>query len=155
MNLVLKGHATFFCTFDLISTTISTTISPSFAQTERAQDKPYPDSDLTIARSSTLSETTPASHSSNTPSITMSQNSPSNSNSADAFPFNNKVNNWTALSIVGVVATVLGFIAIIIFVFWLFRRESRIRREDAQASSKQNLILHTQFGSEKVADQLY
>ena len=40
----------------------------------------------------------------------MSQNSPSNSNSADAFPFNNKVNNWTALSIVGVVATVLGFI---------------------------------------------
>jgi hypothetical protein len=73
----------------------------------------------------------------------MSQNSPSNYNSADAFPFNNEVNNWTALSIVGVVATVLGFIAIIIFVFWLFRRESRVRREDAEASSEQNLILHT------------
>jgi flagellar biosynthesis/type III secretory pathway M-ring protein FliF/YscJ len=73
----------------------------------------------------------------------MSQNSPFNANSAEAVPFNNEVNNWTAPSIVGVVATVLGFIAIILFVFWLFRRESRIRREDAEASSEQNLILHT------------
>jgi amino acid transporter len=73
----------------------------------------------------------------------MSQNSPFNSNSADAFPFNNEVNNWTALSIVGVVATVLGFIAIILFVFWLFRRESRIRRENEEASSELIRILHT------------
>jgi hypothetical protein len=46
------------------------------------------------------------------------------------FAFNNENQNqkWPALSIIGVVVTVLGFIAVVWFIFWIFRREKRLRQ---------------------------
>jgi cytoskeletal protein RodZ len=60
----------------------------------------------------------------------MSSTSTDNGNGLTSFPFNksDQNNQWPALSIIGVVVTVLAFIAVVWFLFWIFRRENRLRR---------------------------
>jgi cytoskeletal protein RodZ len=47
-----------------------------------------------------------------------------------SFSSNNENQNiqWPPLSIIGIVVTVLGFIAVTWFIFWIFRREKSQRR---------------------------
>jgi len=47
-----------------------------------------------------------------------------------AFPFNNESqsNQWPPFSIIGVVLTVLAFIAVVCFIFWIFKREKKWRQ---------------------------
>jgi cbb3-type cytochrome oxidase subunit 3 len=47
-----------------------------------------------------------------------------------SFSFNDDNQNiqWPPLSIIGIVVTVLGFIAVTWFIFWIFRREKSQRR---------------------------
>jgi predicted permease len=60
----------------------------------------------------------------------MSSTPTGNTGEGNAFPFTNENQNnqWPALSIIGIVVTVLGFIAVTWFIFWIFRREKRLRR---------------------------
>jgi cbb3-type cytochrome oxidase subunit 3 len=63
----------------------------------------------------------------------MSAQRTGNGNGVPSFPFNNtnENNQWSALSIIGVVVTVLGFIAVVWFIFWIFRKEKALRRKAA------------------------
>jgi amino acid transporter len=63
----------------------------------------------------------------------MSSSITGNGSGVTSFPFNNanENNHWSALSIIGVVATVLGFIAVVWFIFWIFKKEKRLRRSAA------------------------
>jgi hypothetical protein len=56
-----------------------------------------------------------------------------NGNGVTSFPFNNtnENNQWPALSIIGVVVTVLGFIVVVWFIFLTFRREKALRGKAA------------------------
>lgn len=56
-----------------------------------------------------------------------------NGNGVTSFPFNNtnENNQWPALSIIGVVVTVLGFIVVVWFIFLIFRREKALRGKAA------------------------
>jgi hypothetical protein len=69
----------------------------------------------------------------------MSSTSTGPAGEGNAFPFNNANENkqWPTLSIIGVVLTVLGFLAVVWFIFWIFRREKR-QRERAPAGEATN-----------------
>ncbi|KAE9370806.1 hypothetical protein N431DRAFT_427157 [Stipitochalara longipes BDJ] len=60
----------------------------------------------------------------------MSSTSTSPEGEGNGFPFNDESQSsrWPILSIIGVVLTVVAFIAVVWFIFWIFRRERKLRQ---------------------------
>jgi hypothetical protein len=66
----------------------------------------------------------------------MSSTPTGNGSGLTSFPFNTDQNNqWPALSIISVVVIALAFIAVTWFIFWIFRREKKLRRMAAPDAS--------------------
>jgi len=61
-----------------------------------------------------------------------------------SFPFDNsnENNQWPVLSVIGVVVTVLGFIGVVWFIFWVFKREQKLRSSSDRDASTLEALDH-------------